>query len=157
MVHRIPPPVLEDVPKATFLLLGAWTTLLEGALLLVMLPVLVLSTREITPPRDIFLFGTAGALCLIGGAAIYVPRRGAWWIAVAAPIASGAYLATSDGIASTNEHYVAIGLSALAVVLLVLGRPAAGNSEAIAIAGRIPTLPAGGAIEVRAVMRMSQK
>jgi len=29
--------------------------------------------------------------------------------------------------------------------------------EAIAIAGRIPTLPAGGAIEVRAVMRMSQK
>jgi hypothetical protein len=29
--------------------------------------------------------------------------------------------------------------------------------EAIAIAGRIPTLPAGGAIEVRPVMRLSQK
>ena len=135
----LPPPVLADVPRATFLLLGAWTTLLEGALLLVMLPVLVLSTREITPPRDILLFGAAGALCLIGGAVIYLPRRGAWWIAIAAPVVAGAYLATADDIASAGEHYAAIGLSVLAVVLLVLGRPAAGSSEAIAIAGaKIP-------------------
>jgi polar amino acid transport system permease protein len=104
-----------------------------------MLPVLVLSTREITPPRDIFLFGVAGVLCLVGGAAVYAPRRWAWWVAVAAPVAAGVYIGAYDDIASTGESYVALGLSVLAVALLVLGRSAAGNSEAIALAGaRIP-------------------
>jgi polar amino acid transport system permease protein len=136
---RLPPPVVEDIPKATFLLLGAWTALLEGALLLVMLPVLVLSTREITPPREIALFAAAGVFCLVGGALIYAPRRWTWWIAVAAPVAAGVYLAAYDSIASTGESYVAIGLSVLAVILLVLGRSAAGSTEAIALAGaRIP-------------------
>ncbi len=136
---RLPPPVVTDVPKATFLLLGSWTTLLEGALLLVMLPVLVLSTREDIPPRHIWEFAAVGALCVIGGAAVYLPRRWGWWLAIAAPIIAGGYLASIDDIASTGESYVAVGLSALAIALLLIGWPAAGNSEAIALAGaRIP-------------------
>jgi polar amino acid transport system permease protein len=136
---RLPPPVITDVPKATFLLLGSWTTLLEGALLLVMLPVLVLSTRVDIPPRDITQFAAAGVLCVIGGAVVYLPRRWGWWVALAAPIVAGAYIGWLDDISSTGESYVAVGLSALAVVLLLIGRPAAGNSEAIALAGaRIP-------------------
>jgi polar amino acid transport system permease protein len=128
-----------DVPRATFLLLGSWTTLLEGALLLVVLPVLVLSTREITPPREIVLFGAAGVACVIGGALVYVPRRWLWWISVAAPVASGVYLFGLDDIASTGETSVAVALSAAAAVLLIIGRSAAGNSEAIALAGaKIP-------------------
>jgi hypothetical protein len=121
------------------LLLGSWTALLEGALLIVMLPVLVLSTRADIPPRDIGLFAVAGVACLIGGAAVYVPRRSAWWLAIAAPVAAGIYLGWFDDIASSWQSAVSVALSALAAVLLLVGRPAAGNSEAIALAGaRIP-------------------
>ena len=136
---RLPPPVVEDAPKATFLLLGSWTELLEGALLLVLLPVLVFSTKAIIPPRDIALFGACGAACLIGGAAVYLPRRWGWWIAVAAPVASGAYLWAVEGLTAAREGYAAAALSAVAVVLLVIGRPAAGNTEALALASaKIP-------------------
>jgi polar amino acid transport system permease protein len=81
----------------------------------------------------------AGVACLIGGAAVYVPRRSAWWLAIAAPVAAGIYLGWFDDIASSWQSAVSVALSALAAVLLLVGRPAAGNSEAIALAGaRIP-------------------
>ena len=136
---RLPPPYLQDVPRATFLLLASWTILLEGALLLVFLPILVFSTRAIIPPGDIALFAAAGVACLIGGAAIYVPRRWTWWVAIAAAVVAGGYLLAVGGLTSDREGYVAAALSAVAVVFLLLGATAAGNSEALAIASsRIP-------------------
>ena len=136
---RLPPPYLQDVPRATFLLLASWTILLEGALLLVFLPILVFSTRAIIPPGDIALFAAAGVACLIGGAAIYVPRRWTWWVAIAAAVGAGGYLLAVGGLTSDREGYVAAALSAVAVVFLLLGATAAGNSEALAIASsRIP-------------------
>ncbi len=136
---RLPPPYLEDVPRATFLLFASWTLLLEGALLLVFLPILIFSTKAIIPPADIALFAAAGVACLVGGAAIYVPRRWTWWVALAAAVGAGGYLLAVGGLTSDREGYVAAGLSAVAVILLLLGSSAAGNSEALALAaGRIP-------------------
>ncbi len=136
---RLPPAYLQEVPRATFLLLASWTILLEGALLLVFLPILVFSTRAIIPPGDIALFATAGVVCLVGGAAIYAPRRWTWWVAIAAAVGAGGYLLAVGGLTSDREGYVAAALSAVAVVFLLLGATAAGNSEALAIASsRIP-------------------
>jgi polar amino acid transport system permease protein len=133
------PAPLTESPQATLLLLGSWVILLEGALIVIFLPILVFSTKENIPPGDIAAFGTAGVLCLVGGALIYMPRRWTWWVALAATLGCSGYLLAVGGLASEAEGYVAAGLTAIAVVLLALGRPAAGNSEALAFASaRIP-------------------
>jgi polar amino acid transport system permease protein len=133
------PAPLTESPQATFLLLGSWVILLEGALIVIFLPILVFSTKENIAPGDIAAFGTAGVFCLVGGALIYMPRRWTWWVALAATLGCSGYLLAVGGLASEAEGYVAAGLTAIAVVLLALGRPAAGNSEALAFASaRIP-------------------
>jgi polar amino acid transport system permease protein len=136
---RLPSAHLKQPPRAVALLLASWVILLQGALILIFLPILVFTTKDIIPPRDIAAVGAAGVLSLVGGGLVYLPRRWTWWLALAATVACGWYLLSVGGLASEREGYVAAALSAIAVVLLLLGRPAAGNSEALALASaRIP-------------------
>ena len=136
---RLPSAHLEEPPRAVALLLASWVIMLQGALLLIFLPVLVFTTKDIIPPGEIALFGGIGVLSLVGGGLIYAPRRWTWWLALVATIVCGGYLVAVGGLASEREGYVAASLSVIAVVLLLLGRPAAGNTEALSLASaRIP-------------------
>jgi polar amino acid transport system permease protein len=136
---RLPSAHLDEPPRAVALLLAAWVILLEGALILVFMPVLIFTTKEILPPSEIVAFGLAGAACLVGGGLVYLPRRWTWWAALASTVAVAAYLVAVGGLASAREGYVAAVLSAIAVLLLLLGFPAAGNTEALSLASaRIP-------------------
>jgi polar amino acid transport system permease protein len=120
-------------------LFGSWVLLAEGALALVFLPILVFSTKEALPPSEIALFGLAGVLCLAGGGLIYVPRAWTWWIAMAAAVGAATYLVTVQGLTAPREGYAATALSVAAVVLLVIGKSAAGNAEWLQLASaRLP-------------------
>jgi polar amino acid transport system permease protein len=113
--------------------------MLQGALIVIFLPVLVFTTKDVIPRSDIATVGLVGVLCLAGGALVYVPRRWTWWTALASTVGSAAYLLAVGGIASAREGYVAAAFTAIAVVLLVVGSPAAGNTEALSLASaRIP-------------------
>ena len=72
---RLPSAHLEEPPRAVALLLASWVIMLQGALLLIFLPVLVFTTKDIIPPGEIALFGGVGVLSLVGGGLIYAPRR----------------------------------------------------------------------------------
>ena len=136
---RLPSAHLEEPPRAVALLLASWVILLQGALIVIFLPVLVFTTKDVIPPADIAAAGSVGVLCLAGGGLVYVPRRWTWWTALASTVGCAAYLLAVGGLASAREGYVAAALSAIAVVLLVLGAPAAGNTEALSLASaRIP-------------------
>ena len=50
---RLPSAHLDEPPRAVALLLAAWVILLEGALILVFMPVLIFTTKEILPPSEI--------------------------------------------------------------------------------------------------------
>jgi polar amino acid transport system permease protein len=130
---------LAERPQAKYLLLGSWVILLQGSLLLVFLPILVFSTKEIIPPTDIALFGLVGVLCLVGGGAIYVAQRWTWWLALATTLLCAGYLVAVGGLSSVREGYAAAVLTGVAAILLVLGRPAAGDTESLALASaKIP-------------------
>jgi len=136
---RLPSAHLEEPPRAVALLLAAWVILLQGALILIFLPVLVFTTKDITPPSNIVTFGLAGVVALVGGGLVYVPRRWTWWTALAATVACAAYLLAAGGLASAREGYFAAVLTAIAVILLLVGYPAAGNTDALSMASaRIP-------------------
>ena len=136
---RLPPQRFAEPPRTKYLLFAIWVLLTEGALVVVVLPVLVFSTREIIPPIDIVLFGLVGIACLAGGGLLYTPWRWTWWLAFGVAIGASAYLLSVHGLTSTREAYVATGLSAVSVVLLLLGKPTAGNTEALALASaRVP-------------------
>ena len=136
---RLPSAHLEEPPRAVALLLAAWVIMLQGALILIFLPVLVFTTKDIIPPGNILAFGLAGAVALAGGGLVYVPRRWTWWTALAATVACAAYLLSVGGLASAREGYFASALTGVAVILLLLGYPAAGNTEALSLASaRIP-------------------
>jgi polar amino acid transport system permease protein len=136
---RLPSAHLDEPPRAVALLLASWVILLQGALILIFLPVLIFTTKDVIPPGDIVAFGAAGVVCVVGGALVYVPRRWTWWTALAATVGCGGYLLGVGGLASAREGYAAAALSAVAVVLLLLGFPAAGNTEALSMASaRIP-------------------
>jgi polar amino acid transport system permease protein len=138
---RLPsaPLAAERPALATSLLLASWVILLEGALLVLFLPILVFSTEENIPPADIAAFGVAGLVCIAGGASLYLPHRWTWWLALAATLAVAGYLWAVGGLTSERETYVTAGLSAAAVVLLLVGRPIAGDTEGLALASsRIP-------------------
>jgi polar amino acid transport system permease protein len=122
-----------------FLLVGSWVLILEGALLVLFLPILVFSTKENIAPQKIWLYGLAGAICIAGGALVYLPNTWGWWAAVVAAIVAAAYLLSSGGLQSEREAYIAAGLSGISLVLLLVGRPAAGKTEALALASaRVP-------------------
>jgi polar amino acid transport system permease protein len=127
------------VPQAKYLLLGSWVILLQGALILLFLPILVFSTKEPIAPANIAMFGLMGVISLVGGGLIYLAHRWTWWVAVAATVTCSVYFLATGGLTAETEAYIVTGLSAAAVLLLLLGKPAAGNSEALAIASaKIP-------------------
>ena len=135
---RHPSPSL-DVPQAKYLLLGSWVVLLQGALILIFLPILVFSTKENIAPADIAMVGLMGLVSLLGGGLLYLPHRWTWWVAIAATATSCVYLLATGGLTADVEANVVAGFGAAAVVLLVLGKPAAGNAEALALASaKIP-------------------
>ena len=136
---RLPSAHLEEPPRAVALLLASWVILLQGALIVIFVPVLVFTTKDVIPPSDIATVGLVGVICLTGGGLVYVPRRWTWWTALASTVGCAAYLLAVGGLVSAREGYVVAALSAIAVVLLVLGSPAAGNTEALSLASaRIP-------------------
>jgi polar amino acid transport system permease protein len=131
-------PVVSTLP-ATFLLLASWVILLQGALLVLFLPLLVFSTKENIPPTDIGAFGVVGVACIAGGSLIYLARRWTWWLALAVTLFAAGYLWAVGGLTSERETYATAVLSAIAVVLLLLGRRAGGDPEGLALASaRIP-------------------
>ncbi len=136
---RSPLPARVDLPQAKYLLLGSWVLILQGALILLFLPILVFSTKENIPPSDIAMFGLMGVVCLVGGGLLYIAHRWTWWLAVAATLGCNAYLLSVGGLTADREAYVATGLGLAALVLLLFGKPAAGNTEALALASaKIP-------------------
>ncbi|MFL5790726.1 MAG: amino acid ABC transporter permease [Actinomycetota bacterium] len=136
---RLPSAHLEEPPRAVALLLASWVILLQGSLILIFLPVLVFTSKDVIPPRNILSFGVAGVVALVGGGLVYAPRRWTWWTALASTVACAAYLLMVGGLASAREGYFAAALTGIAVVLLLLGYPAAGNTEALSLASaRIP-------------------
>jgi polar amino acid transport system permease protein len=99
----------------------------------------VFTTKDIIPAGNIVSFGLAGVVALAGGGLVYVPRRWTWWTALAATVACAAYLLAVGGLASAREGYFAATLAGIAVILLLLGYPAAGNTDALSMASaRIP-------------------
>ena len=77
---RLPSAHLEEPPRAVALLLASWVILLQGALIVIFVPVLVFTTKDVIPPerhRD----GRARRRdCLTGGGLVYLPRRWSWWL-----------------------------------------------------------------------------
>jgi polar amino acid transport system permease protein len=127
------------MPQAKYLLFGSWVILLQGALIALFLPILVFSATENIPPPEIAMVGLMGVLSLAGGGSLYSARRWTWWFALAATLTCGAYLVAVGGLTSEIEGYGAMALGVIAGVLLVIGRAAAGHTEAIALASaRIP-------------------
>ncbi|HUL84108.1 MAG TPA: amino acid ABC transporter permease [Actinomycetota bacterium] len=136
---RLPPSLLEEPPSAKYLLFGSWVLATEGALALVFLPVLVFSTSTAIPPAHIAMFGLVGVVCLVGAGLVYVRRAWTWWVALAAAVGSAGYLLAVGGLTSTREADAAGVLSAIVVVLLIIGKSSAGNADALALASaRVP-------------------
>ena len=136
---RLPPSLLEEPPSAKYLLFGSWVLATEGALALVFLPVLVFSTSTAIPPAHIAMFGLVGVVCLVGAGLVYVRLAWTWWVALAAAVGSAGYLLAVGGLTSTREADAAGVLSAIVVVLLIIGKSSAGNADALALASaRVP-------------------
>ena len=131
---RRPSPERLEQPQAKYLLFGSWVVLLQGALIMLFLPILVFTTKEDIPPAEIAMFGLVGVLALAGGGVLYVARRWTWWVALAATVTCSAYLLSVGGLTQPREGYVATVFAVVAVILLLLGKPAAGNTEALALA-----------------------
>ena len=128
-----------EIPQAKFLLFASWVIILQGALIALFLPILVFSTTDNIPPADIAMFGLMGVISLVGGSLLYVAHRWTWWVALAATAVCGGYLVAVGGLTDQREGYLAVAFSAAGVVLLVLGKAAAGRTEAIALASaRVP-------------------
>jgi polar amino acid transport system permease protein len=128
-----------EIPQAKFLLFASWVIIMQGALIALFLPILVFSTTKNIPPADIAMFGLMGALSIVGGSLLYVAHRWTWWVALAATAVCGGYLVAVGGLTDQREGYLAVAFSVAGVVLLVLGKAAAGKTEAIALASaRVP-------------------
>ena len=50
---RLPSAHLEEPPRAVALLLASWVILLQGALIVIFVPILVFTTKDVIPPSDI--------------------------------------------------------------------------------------------------------
>jgi polar amino acid transport system permease protein len=134
------PAYSAEVPRGSiFQLIAAWLLLAEGGIGLAFLPVIIFSTKTDIPPGEIGVFTVGCATCLAAGALLYTRWAWSWWIALAVPIAVAVWLVSSGGLTSPSEGYGAAGFAVAVVVLLVLGRRAAGKPEAMALASaRIP-------------------
>jgi polar amino acid transport system permease protein len=135
-----PPSSLDEVAwGATFELLAAWLLLVEGAVALIFLPVIVFSSEVDIPAGDIATFGGLGACLIVGGALLYSRWAGAWWVAFAVALGVAAWLVLDKGLTSWTEVYIGVGIAIAQIVLLLLGRPAAGEPDSLALASaKIP-------------------
>jgi polar amino acid transport system permease protein len=131
--------VVEVPPGSIFQLLAAWLLMSEGAVALLFLPILSFAPDVDIPLEDIVVFGLLAAACLASGALLYSRWSWSWWVALAVAIGTAGWLVTDKGLTSWTEAYVGVAFAVLEVVLLVLGRRAAGRPEAMALASaRIP-------------------
>jgi polar amino acid transport system permease protein len=129
----------EVPPGSLFQLLGAWVLLAEGALGLVFLPLLIFSETVDVPPGDIATFAALCVGCVVAGALLFTHWTRAWVVAIAITVGTSAWLVSDHGLTSWAEVYVGIGFSVVVVILLLLGRRAAGRPEALAlVSARIP-------------------
>ena len=128
-----------EIAQAKFLLFASWVIIMQGAVIALFLPILVYSKTENIPPADIGMFGLMGVVSIVGGSLLYVPRRWTWWVALAATALCGGYLVAVGGLTDLREGYVALTFSLAGMLLLLLGKAAAGKTEAIALASaRVP-------------------
>ena len=90
------------------------------------------------PPADIAMFGSAVSSSSWAARAV-LAHRWTWWVALASTAVCGRYLVAVGGLTDQREGYLAVAFSVAGVVLLVLGKAAAGKTEAIALASaRVP-------------------
>ena len=122
-----------------FELLASWLLLAEGAIALIFLPVIIFTSDVDIPPGDIAAFTAAAVALLVGGSLLHTSWTPAWWLALAASVGTAAWLVADRGLTSWTEVYVGALFTAVQVTLLLLGRRAAGNPDALALASaRIP-------------------
>jgi polar amino acid transport system permease protein len=123
-----------EVPRGSiFELIAAWLLLTEGGIGLIFLPVIVFSVRTDVAPARIAMFTLACLLCLGAGAALYSRYAWAWWAALAVAVGVAVWLFGTSGLTEPFQGYIAVGFGAVQVVLLLLGRRAAGRPEAMAL------------------------
>ena len=72
-------------------------------------------------------------LCLGAGIALYSRYVWGWWVALAVAIGVSGALFASSGLNDPIQGYVVVGFGVVEVVLLLLGRRAAGRPEALAL------------------------
>ena len=129
------PAYSAEVPRGSiFQLIAAWLLLAEGGIGLVFLPIIVFSTKTNVSPAKITGFAAGCVLCLGAGALLYSRWSWSWWVALGVAIGAAAYLISSGGLTAQSEGYVAASFAAFEVVLLLIGRRAAGRPEAMALA-----------------------
>ena len=132
---RSPSAYEVDFPRGSAgLLLAAWLLLLEGGVGLLLLPLIVLTSEATIPPGDVLLFVGICLAAVAAGGMLYTRWRASWWVALAASVGGTALLAGDKGLTSWTEVYVAAVFTAIVVTLLLIGRPAAGKPDALAIA-----------------------
>jgi polar amino acid transport system permease protein len=124
-----------EIPRGSLgLLLAAWLLLVEGALGLIFLPIIVITADARIPPGDIAAFAALSVATAVGGGLLYSRWPVSWWLALTAGLGSVAWLVVDRGLTSWNEVVIAGSFTVAAVVLLVVGRRAAGRPEAMALA-----------------------
>jgi polar amino acid transport system permease protein len=128
------PAYSDEVPRGSrFLLIAAWVLLAEGGVGLVFEPIIIFSTRHNVGPSRIAGFTVCLALCLAAGSLLYSRWPWSWWAALATGVGVPAWLITTGGMTSVSEGYIAAGFGVVEILLLIVGRRAAGRSEALAI------------------------
>ena len=129
------PAYSREVPRGSvFQLIAAWLLLTEGGIGLFFLPIIIFSTTANIAPGKIAVFAAGCALCLGAGGLLYTRFAWSWWLAVAVAVVVPVWLVSSKGLTSVGEGYVAVAFGCAEIVLLLLGRRAAGRREAMALA-----------------------
>jgi polar amino acid transport system permease protein len=91
------------------------------------------------PVGDIATFGMLAVACMIAGGLLYSRFRWSVWFALIVALATAGWLVSDKGLTAWTEAYVGIGFAVVQVILLLLGRHAAGKPEAMALSSaRIP-------------------
>jgi polar amino acid transport system permease protein len=130
------PPASPDPvrPGTIFQLLAAWLLFAGGGIGIVFMPVIVFSTKTDVPPARIGAYTLACILSLVGGALLYSRHRWGWWAALGISVVVPAILIGIGGLTTASQGYVAGAFALVEILLMLLGRRAAGDSEAMAIA-----------------------
>jgi polar amino acid transport system permease protein len=132
---RPPGPPASEIPAgSTFLLIAGWLLLAEGGLAFIFLPVLIFSAEGDVPPAKIAGFAAFGVLLLVAGTLLFARWAWALWVAAGVALAAATWLAITGGLVYSYEPYAVWGFTVVELVLMLLGRRAAGRPEAMALA-----------------------